>query len=478
MKTRLALFVVAILAAVGSARADQAGPPDPTADQAKDAQKTDEEKGKPAPAQQTPQPAKTDRERMVGNWFIVNDDSQRRGEMWVITEDSILMHAKDGGAIAHHYAHRLDESKDPKQIDITVSLIKGPTVGVIKGIYVLDGDELRLCLGEMGKDRPAAFPEKPKLGEVLVLRRAISGATPPAAKGAGRPAAKDAASPAAKEKPAAKTDRERMVGNWFIVNDDSQRQGEMWVITEDSILMYANYLGLNVYHYAHRLDESKNPRQIDITVSRINGPNVGVIKGIYVFDGDELRLCLGEMGKDRPAAFPEKPKLGEVLVLRRERPDAVSPVKGAAPPAKGAASPAANDAGPPTPKDAAPPPANDAQPEQKKVLSPEEAIKQRPKEKVVTVQFKVTAVQDESQSPGTGFGVGFILLKDGGNFSARLVPPAMYTIMRLDIDPTKHFTGRVVRVTGLVQPLLQFRQAEGPCWIDVTDIEHLEVLRQ
>src|SRR5262249_8992576 len=99
------------------------------------------------------QPAKSDRQRMVGNWFIMNEDSQRQGEMWVITEDSILMHAKHGGANAHHYAHRLDAGKDPKHIDITVSRVSGPTVGVIKGIYVLDGDELRLCLGEMGKDQ-------------------------------------------------------------------------------------------------------------------------------------------------------------------------------------------------------------------------------------------------------------------------------------------------------------------------------------
>ena len=74
-----------------------------------------------------------------------------------------------------------------------------------------------------------------------------------------------------------------------------------------------------------------------------------------------------------------------------------------------------------------------------------------PKEKV-TIRFKVTAVQDESRSPAGGFGVGFILLKDGGSFSVRLVPPAMDTIMRLDIEPAKHFTGKVVLVTGFVQP--------------------------
>ena len=288
-------------------------------------QAADQPKGAPMPAQPTPQHAETDRERMVGNWVITNDDSLRKGEAWVITEDSILMHAMDGGANAVQYAHRLDASKNPKQIDITVSRIKGPTAGVIKGIYVLDEDELRLCLGEMGKDRPAAFPEKPKPGEVLVLHRASSGATPPAPKGAGSPTVKGAESPTVK-------------------------------------------------------------------------------------------------GAGSPAA------------------------KGVpSPTAKGAGAPAA-----PAATDAVPPGAQDGQPEQK-VFTPEEAIKQRPKEPV-TVRFKVDSVQDESRSPGGGFGVGFILLKDGGSFSVRLVPPAMYTIMRLDIEPAKHFTGRMVRVTGLVQP--------------------------
>src|SRR5205823_10312156 len=89
------------------------------------------------------QPAKSDQERMVGNWFIMNDDSMRKGEMWVITEGSILMHAKNLGAIANRYSHRLYPDKDPKQIDITVTRVKGQVVGVIKGLYALDGDELR-----------------------------------------------------------------------------------------------------------------------------------------------------------------------------------------------------------------------------------------------------------------------------------------------------------------------------------------------
>src|SRR6266496_2099505 len=102
--------------------------------------------------------------------------------MWVITSDSILMNAKGGGVITQQYFHRLDADKTPKHIDITVTKVNGPRIGVIKCIYSLDGDELRLCLGEMDKDRPAAFPEKPKPSEVLILQRATSGASPPKAK--------------------------------------------------------------------------------------------------------------------------------------------------------------------------------------------------------------------------------------------------------------------------------------------------------
>jgi RNA polymerase sigma factor (sigma-70 family) len=271
--------------------------------------------------------------------------------------------------------------------------------------------------------------------------------------------------PAQPTPPAAKTDRERMVGNWFIMNDDSLRKGEMWVITEDSILMHAKNLGLITRHYAHRLDASKNPKQIDITVSRINGPTVGVIKGIYVLDGDELRLCLGEMGKDRPAVFPERPRPGEVLILQRETPD------GAKPRPKGKPSAVTDEA-------------RMAQ----KVLTPEEAIKHRqtepaikPREEKVTVKFKVTAVEilRVSKSSLIGANAGTferLVLKEGDRFAVQLLPPdIMDTIRRLGIDPDKHFTGKVVQVTGLLQPG-QPRHGTGQFQIGVSDLTQFEVV--
>jgi RNA polymerase sigma factor (sigma-70 family) len=263
-----------------------------------------------------------------------------------------------------------------------------------------------------------------------------------------------AAEPAQPKPQPAKSDQERLVGNWYITNDDSMRKGEMWVIDEDRILMYAKHGGLNANLYLHRLDAGKDPKQIDITVTLVNGSPVGVIKGIYLLDGDELRLCLGALGKDRPAAFPKKPGPGEVLILQRQRPDAGQPK------------------------------AKEEQPAVKtepKVLTPEEPIKQ--KQEKVTVKFKVTSAQTfliaKSNVVGKSEGISGsrLVLKDGDSFSVQIVAPAIDTIKRLGIDPDKHFKGKVVQVTGHLQ--------KGPSPYEpdqfqmvVNDLTQIEVVKE
>jgi RNA polymerase sigma factor (sigma-70 family) len=269
------------------------------------------------PAQPKQQPAKTDLERMAGMWTIVNGDRQWRddglgakGQVWEIGTHQIVPDPFLTGIRTRQYFHRLDSAKTPKQIDITVTAATNKIgtelplhkdariLGVIKGIYELDRGELRLCLGEMGKDRPAAFPEKPKQGEVLILH----------------------GGPEWKEEQGEPADHERIDGNWIIVNDDGNRKGEFWVFDKDRMLMDAKSTGLRARQYSHRLDASKTPKHIDITVTNVSGPSIGTIKGIYSLDGDELRLCLAPMNKDRPAAFPDKPGPGEVLILHRTPP--------------------------------------------------------------------------------------------------------------------------------------------------------------
>jgi RNA polymerase sigma factor (sigma-70 family) len=91
---------------------------------------------------------------------------------------------------------------------------------------------------------------------------------------------------------------------------------------------------------------------------------------------------------------------------------------------------------------------------ERKVLTPEEVIKQMPKENV-TVQFKVASVRvtpDATQANQYGPpSLPAIILTDGGRFVVTLAQPVRGTILRLGIDPVKHFTGKVVRVTGVVR---------------------------
>ncbi|HEX5033033.1 MAG TPA: hypothetical protein VFW62_01015, partial [bacterium] len=109
------------------------------------------------------------------------------------------------------------------------------------------------------------------------------------------------------------------------------------------------------------------------------------------------------------------------------------------------------------------------------ILTSEQAIKQRPKEPV-TVQFKIAEVH-AAPSPGTGFGQDVILLKDAGKFSARIEEPARVMILRLGIEPEKYFLGKVIWITGLVEPV-PGTDAEPSFHIRVKDLMQLNVVRE
>jgi hypothetical protein len=124
------------------------------------------------------------------------------------------------------------------------------------------------------------------------------------------------------------------------------------------------------------------------------------------------------------------------------------------------------------------------------VLTPEEAIKQRSKEKL-TVQFKVTEVivQPLEGPVAVGYKEGpYIRLMHSKEFSVLLRGPASYQIVRLGIDPAKHFSGKSVRITGRILPD-PYQIIEGnpprvienekgpPFQIMVDDLDHFEVVR-
>ena len=67
---------------------------------------------------------------------------------------------KTGDEVIQVGTEKLDPSKSPKAIDVTMT--EGPNKGaVMLGIYKIDGDTLRACFDPEGKKRPTAFQSAP-----------------------------------------------------------------------------------------------------------------------------------------------------------------------------------------------------------------------------------------------------------------------------------------------------------------------------
>jgi uncharacterized protein (TIGR03067 family) len=99
-----------------------------------------------------------------------------RGHQWVFARDKITMKDKDG--VGRKGTFRLEAKKEPKTLDVTLEpglppgpRAKVPQKEVLRCIYSLDGDTLKVCYG-LADDRPSAFESKvePATG-LVVLRR-------------------------------------------------------------------------------------------------------------------------------------------------------------------------------------------------------------------------------------------------------------------------------------------------------------------
>ncbi len=70
------------------------------------------------------------------------------------------------GGITYSGTVKVDVSKSPKTIDMLFT--GGPEKGNVSlGIYELEGDDWKICLGLTGKERPKAFVTTPGSGHAL-----------------------------------------------------------------------------------------------------------------------------------------------------------------------------------------------------------------------------------------------------------------------------------------------------------------------
>lgn len=90
-------------------------------------------------------------------------------------------------------------------------------------------------------------------------------------------------------------------------------EGDKYTVRRDGQLVQAG---------TYKLDPSKSPRAIDMTV--VEGPAKGtVMPGIYQFDGDVMRVCFDATGRKRPTEFKSAAGSGTYSSThKRVKPDA------------------------------------------------------------------------------------------------------------------------------------------------------------
>jgi uncharacterized protein (TIGR03067 family) len=120
----------------------------------------------------------TDKDKLQGTWTVVSAEqdgkpaNKAKGNTFTFAAEKVTFsQPKKTEAI-----YELDSTQKPKHLTIKVKLeIEGigPVEGVIRGIYQLEGDTLKICIGGRDAQRPLEFATKPGTGQALwVCKRA------------------------------------------------------------------------------------------------------------------------------------------------------------------------------------------------------------------------------------------------------------------------------------------------------------------
>jgi uncharacterized protein (TIGR03067 family) len=116
-----------------------------------------------------------DRQKLQGTWAVVSGEAKGktapeeaiRDVKWVVKGNTLTARTADGSTVKLTF--KLDPGQKPRAIDLTNPERKE----TIQGIYLLEKDTWKVCLGAPGENRPRAFATRDNLKVILlVLRRA------------------------------------------------------------------------------------------------------------------------------------------------------------------------------------------------------------------------------------------------------------------------------------------------------------------
>lgn len=213
----------------------------------------------------------------------------------------------------------IDVEPVPHRIDIDFH--EGPEAGNrCEGLFEIEGDRFRICLGLAGSTRPQAFETSPGSGHALEELERVAHSRPPHVDGGSKPSAQPAreanAAHVASEPAADPSGFEGLLTESLI-----RLQGEwepLELITSGSP-MPKSYLpfghrtqtgtetkvvfgGQTMLHARMRVNEAASPLEIDYL--HLAGKGKGAIsRGLLRWDGEEVVFCVAGPGMDRPTDF-------------------------------------------------------------------------------------------------------------------------------------------------------------------------------
>ena len=120
--------------------------------------------------------AKKEEDKLQGEWTMVSmetrgakhsEDDVKKYTLTIKGDEWTVMKGLSPGA---GRTFKIDPSKDPKTLDLTIKLVNQERVS--KGIYKLDGDTLTICRTEENGERPKEFKTTAESGILVVWKRA------------------------------------------------------------------------------------------------------------------------------------------------------------------------------------------------------------------------------------------------------------------------------------------------------------------
>ncbi|MEQ1823791.1 MAG: TIGR03067 domain-containing protein [Fimbriimonadaceae bacterium] len=210
----------------------------------------------------------------------------------------------------------IDVDARPRQI--TINFVEGPEAGNQSlGIFELNGDHLKICLGLTGASRPSEFVTTGGSGHALEnLKRVDPGRPADVLGGVASPVCEEAESGSFETEMTPTL--ERMQGEWapllIRMNGNDLDQSMMGMGSRTCVGAETKVIfgGQTMVHALARVHEGTNPIAVDYFGLAVRAKGK-VSLGILEWFGEDLRICMASPGAARPEEFSAGPGSSRTL---------------------------------------------------------------------------------------------------------------------------------------------------------------------